>query len=200
MAQPGLPGTQKTIRLSLKHLAHIGLIGLPNAGKSTLLSRLTMARPRIENYPFSTLVPNLGVLSFEDGKTLTIADIPGLIEGASMGRGLGQRFLKHIERTRLLLHLIDITFVPGQGDLLEDFLTLRAELEKYDPALVRKEQLVVINKMDLYGPECRDVEAVRRALKELSLESLVISAATGQGLEALKQKLLEKFHDEEEGQ
>ena len=137
MAQPGMPGQTKKLRLSLKYIADIGLVGFPNAGKSTLLSRLTMARPKIDSYPFTTIHPHLGVLDSEEGKRLTMADIPGLIEGASQGRGLGHRFLKHIERTRLLLHLLDMTYVP-QGGLLEDFLVLREELEDYDPALLQK--------------------------------------------------------------
>ena len=123
-AQPGIPGVEKRLKLSLKFLADAGIIGLPNAGKSTLLSRLTLARPKIESYPFTTLVPNLGVIVFDGGKTITVADIPGLIEGASEGRGLGLRFLKHIQRTRLLLHLIDITHASPRHPL-EDYYILR---------------------------------------------------------------------------
>ena len=126
MAQPGLPGRKEELRLSLKYLADIGLVGLPNAGKSTLLSRLTMARPKIDNYPFTTLIPNLGVLESESGKTLTLADIPGLIEGAGEGTGLGHRFLKHIERTRLLLFVAGSHLCPRRTTLLEDFRVLQA--------------------------------------------------------------------------
>ena len=152
LAQPGLPGETKQLRVSLKYIADIGLVGFPNAGKSTLISKLTLARPKIDNYPFTTIHPHLGVLESEGGRRLTMADIPGLIEGAGEGKGLGHRFLKHIERTRLLLYVLDLTYGPEE-DLLEDFLVLRGELEEYDPALLRKEQMVALNKIDLQGPE-----------------------------------------------
>jgi GTP-binding protein len=191
-AQPGIPGQQKKIFLSLKYLADIGLVGLPNVGKSTLLSRLTDARPRIADYPFTTLVPNLGVLTLKDGKTLTLADIPGLIEGASEGRGLGHDFLKHVERTRLYLHILDMTYTPAQN-ILEDFYVVMQEMENYNPALAQKEQIVLLNKMDLYSSKCRDKEEVKRLLHDLGLELFFISALTGDGLGALKQALSRKF-------
>lgn len=193
-AQPGLPGQQKTLRLSLKHLADIGLIGLPNAGKSTLLSHLTMARPKIDQYPFTTIVPNLGVIEFDDERTLTMADIPGLIEGASEGRGLGHRFLKHIERTWLLLHLIDVTYTPGEN-ILEDFYILRHEMEEYDPSLTEKDQMVVITKMDIYSDGHRKVELLQKEFDNIGLESIPISAVSGQGLDTLKQSLAKRFFD-----
>ena len=194
IAQPGLPGQKRTIRLSLKYLADIGLIGLPNAGKSTLLSRLTNARPRIDSYPFTTLVPNLGVLVLDDERALTMADIPGLIDGASEGRGLGHRFLRHIERTRLLLHLIDITYVPVR-DLLEDFFSLRNEMEKFDPSLVQKDQMVLINKIDIRSAEHRKIESIISALDEMGVDAVPISALTGEGLDEVKQVLARKFHN-----
>jgi GTP-binding protein len=193
-AQPGLPGQKRTIRLSLKYLADIGLIGLPNAGKSTLLSRLTNARPRIDSYPFTTLVPNLGVLVLDDERALTMADIPGLIDGASEGRGLGYRFLRHIERTRLLLHLIDITYVPVH-DLLEDFFSLKNEMEKFDPSLIQKDQMVLINKIDIRSPEHRKIESIITALDEMGVDAVPISALTGEGLDEVKQVLARKFHN-----
>ena len=193
-AQPGLPGQKRTIRLSLKYLADIGLIGLPNAGKSTLLSRLTNARPRIDSYPFTTLVPNLGVLVLDDERALTMADIPGLIDGASEGRGLGHRFLRHIERTRLLLHLIDITYVPVH-DLLEDFFSLKNEMEKFDPSLIQKDQMVLINKIDIRSPEHRKIESIITALDEMGVDAVPISALTGEGLDEVKQVLARKFHN-----
>jgi GTP-binding protein len=192
MAQPGLSGQTKRLRLSLKFLADIGLIGLPNAGKSTLLSRLTTANPRIDDYPFTTLTPNLGVITFDNEDTLTVADIPGLIDGASEGRGLGHRFLKHIERTTLLLHLIDVTHIPQHG-ILEDFFILTKELERYNPSITRKERIVLINKIDVHGPGGRDSRRIGRRLEDMGFESLPISALTGEGLEALREILAEKF-------
>jgi GTP-binding protein len=194
MAQPGIPGEEKRLRLSLKSLADIGLIGLPNAGKSTLLSRLTTAKPKIADYPFTTLIPNLGVMTLGEDKKLTVADIPGLVEGASEGKGLGHRFLKHIERTRLLLHVIDITYSPAQA-LLEDFFVVRKELEDYHVNVAAKDQMVVLNKIDLYSTQHRDVREVKKALKALGLESYPVSALTGEGLEELKIALFGKCYD-----
>ena len=192
MSQPGLPGEEKRIKLSLKFIADIGLIGLPNAGKSTLLSKLTEAHPRIENYPFTTLFPNLGTMTFDDERYLILADIPGLIEGASLGRGLGHRFLKHIERTKLLLHLLDITYQPKQ-DLLEDFHTIMHEMEAFSDVLVGKPQMVLINKMDRYRAATRNLEALQKALERLGIESLQIAALTGQGLDQLKEVIRKKW-------
>jgi GTP-binding protein len=192
MAQPGISGEEKRLRLSLKSLADIGLIGLPNAGKSTLLSRITTAKPKIADYPFTTLIPNLGVMTLAEDKNLTVADIPGLIEGASEGKGLGHRFLKHIERTRLLLHVMDMTYSPAQT-LLEDFFVVRKELEDYHVNVAAKDQMVVLNKMDLYSPQHREVREVQRALQDLGLESYPVSALTGEGLEDLKIALFRKF-------
>jgi GTP-binding protein len=191
-AQPGLPGLEKRLRLSLKHLADVGLVGLPNAGKSTLLSRLTMARPKIDSYPFTTLTPNLGVLAFDEEKTLTVADIPGLIEGAGEGRGLGHHFLKHIERTRLLLHVLDVTYEP-EHDLLEDLHLLKRELEGYSPALLEKEQMIVINKIDICVEDGRSAENMVKALGEMGLEAIPVSALTGEGLDRLKKTLFNRF-------
>jgi len=185
-AQPGLPGQEKNLKLTLQFLADIGLIGRPNAGKSTLLSSLSMARPKVGSYPFTTLIPNLGVIQFDDEDPVIIADIPGLIEGASQGRGLGHRFLKHIERTNLLLHLLDITYKPDK-DILEDYTTIRSEMEAYNPALCLKPQIVLINKIDLHGPEHRDPETLQKALDSVGVKSLTISALTGEGLDDLKE-------------
>jgi GTP-binding protein len=196
MAQPGIPGEEKRLRLSLKSLADIGLIGLPNAGKSTLLSSLTTAKPKIADYPFTTLTPNLGVMTLTEDKRLTVADIPGLVEGASEGKGLGHRFLKHIERTRLLLHVMDVTYSPAQS-LLEDFFVVRKELEDYHVNVAAKDQMVVINKIDLYSVQHRDVREVKEALKNLGIESYPVSALTGEGIEDLKIALFRKFFDGE---
>ncbi len=194
IAQEGTPGQEITLRFSLKFLADIGLIGLPNAGKSTLLSRLTTARPRIDNYPFTTLIPNLGVLNLPEHKNLTIADIPGLIEGASQGRGLGHRFLKHIERTKLLVHLLDITYRPRNG-ILEDFYTLRNEMTAFNPELAEKPQMVLINKMDIESPDNRDLNELQGALDRLGIDSLAVSALTGQGLDTFREMLYTRFFE-----
>ena len=194
-AQPGLPGEEKRFTFILKTLAHVGLIGLPNAGKSTLLSRLTTAKPKIADYPFTTLIPNLGVMVFNHEKTLTVADIPGLIEGASEGRGLGHDFLKHIERTRVLLHLIDITGIPRIGPL-DVFDKVKGELEAYGSSLAQKRQIVLISKMDLYTSEHRDVHDVIEALKERGYEAIPVSAITGDGLEEVKKVLHREFFHE----
>jgi len=193
-AQPGLPGQEKRVKLLLKFLADIGLIGLPNAGKSTLLSRLTMARPKIDSYLFTTLIPNLGVMTLDDGNSMVIADIPGLIAGAGAGQGLGHRFLKHIERAKLLLHLLDITY-QSDRDILEDFHTVRREMAIFDPSLIEKPQVVLINKIDLYSPECRSMEKLQRTLATIGLESFAISALTGEGLEDVKKMILNKWAD-----
>jgi GTPase len=192
IAQEGQPGREITLRLSLKFLADIGLIGLPNAGKSTLLSRLTTARPRIDNYPFTTLFPNLGVLNLREQRHLIIADIPGLIEGASQGRGLGHRFLKHIERTNLLVYLLDITY-RSENDILEDFNTLRKEMTAFNPKLAEKPQVVLINKIDLHNFTNRDLNELQGALDRLGLDSLAVSALTGQGLDTFTEMLYERF-------
>jgi GTP-binding protein len=194
-AQPGLPGEEKKFRFILKTLAHIGLIGLPNAGKTTLLSRLTTARPKIADYPFTTLIPNLGVIVFDDEKTLTVADIPGLVEGASRGRGLGHDFLKHVERTKLLVHIIDITRASQNG-LLDDFDKVEEELEAYSSSVVGKRRIVLINKMDLYTSDHRDVNKVIEALRERGYKAFPVSALTGRGLDDVRKALLREFFDE----
>jgi GTP-binding protein len=197
-AQAGEPGHEKTLRLTLKFIAHIGLIGLPNVGKSTILSRLTMARPKIEDYPFTTLTPNLGVMDLDEGQSLIVADIPGLIEGAGEGRGLGHRFLKHVERTRLLLHILDITFHP-QHELLEDFETVRREMARYNPELAGKPVIVLMNKIDLSSSACRDPETLRVTLKRRGFEAFAVSALTGEGLDGLKKAIAGVFNRKEGG-
>jgi GTPase len=192
IAQSGKPGQEVTLQLSLKFLADIGLVGFPNAGKSTLLSWLTTARPKIDSYPFTTLIPNLGVLHLQDDHLLVIADIPGLIEGASHGRGLGHRFLKHIERTKLLVHILDVTYVP-EGDIIEDFFALKKEMLAFNPALIDKPHLALINKMDLYDGHCRDVEKMQEAFARLNVAAFPISALTGMGLDRLRHVLYERF-------
>lgn len=193
-AQPGQPGQEKRLRLSLKFLAHVGLVGLPNAGKSTLLASLTHAKPRIAQYPFTTLVPNLGVVELESGKNLIIADIPGLIEGASQGKGLGIRFLKHIERTQLLLHVLDATYKPS-GDILEDLHMIRKEMAEYSAPLTQKPYMVLINKIDLSEQISRNLEKLELILEQRHIPSLRISALTGEGIDALLSELRGYFEE-----
>lgn len=192
-AEPGEPGEERCLRLELKLLADVGLVGLPNAGKSTLLSRISAARPKIADYPFTTLTPHLGVVSYQD-KTFTVADIPGLIEGAHRGLGLGHRFLRHIERTRLIAHLIDVskqtTVEPVGG-----FHTINRELELYSPQLGQKPQIVVATKID--SADEQRVEAVRRLCRRAGLELVEVSAVTGEGIEQLVRLLAQKLKEQE---
>ncbi|MEW5725345.1 MAG: GTPase ObgE [Thermodesulfobacteriota bacterium] len=192
-AQPGLPGCELKVRLELKLLADVGLIGLPNAGKSTLISRLSAARPKIADYPFTTLVPNLGVVAVDEEHSFVMADIPGLIEGASQGAGLGHRFLKHVERCRLLVHLIEVPAV-NPADPLAEINKLDRELAAFDPALAQKPQVVAVSKMDLTGAN-EALEAVRKARPELA--TLAVSAVTGLGLDELKWTLYRRLTEDQ---
>ncbi len=180
LAERGEPGEERWLRLELKLIADVGIVGVPNAGKSTLLSAATNARPKIAPYPFTTLEPNLGVAELDDETTLVLADIPGLIEGAHQGEGLGDQFLRHIQRTRVLVHLLD----GMAADPLLDFQQINAELALFDPGLGRKPQVVAFNKMDL--PEVRERwPQMRSALRERGYDPLPLSAATGEGLREL---------------
>ena len=192
-AQSGIPGESKDLKLTLKQLADVGLIGLPNAGKSTLLSCLTMAHPKIDEYPFTTIVPNLGILNLDDRERLTIADIPGLIEGASEGKGLGHRFLRHIERTKILLHVIDISQAPAD-DPLRDYYILEDELKKYDPSLLRKQRIIIANKIDLERPDGLKTRDIILKIKKTGYDTISVSALTGKGINELK-KFLRKSVD-----
>jgi len=187
-AEKGEPGEEKWILLELKLLADVGLIGFPNAGKSTLLSRMTAARPKIADYPFTTLYPNLGVVDSgdPDAKSFVIADIPGLIEGAHMGEGLGHEFLKHIERTRLLVHVIDSSGL--ERDPIEAFQIINSELENYSQELAKKPQIIAANKMDL--PQAREnLKKLSEFFTEQDIEFVPISAATGNGVKELIYKV-----------
>jgi GTP-binding protein len=182
-AQPGTEGQERFLRLELKLLADVGLVGLPNAGKSTFISAVSAARPKIADYPFTTLVPNLGVVRYNGFKTFVMADIPGLIRGASEGHGLGTRFLRHVERTDLFLHLVDLSELQ-QGDPLERFATINNELVRYDAALLRKPQLVVLTKIDI--PEVRrQLDAVRAVFERDGWRTFAVSAVTGEGVREL---------------
>ena len=183
-AQQGEPGQTVTLQLELKLLADVGVIGLPNAGKSTLISKLSSARPKIADYPFTTLIPSLGMVESDETEPFVIADIPGIIEGSHRGVGLGTRFLKHVERTRFLLHLIDVAALPPE-DLLGPYRVINRELELFNPRLAQEPQLIVLNKID--KPEGRSLASkVRKSLKILNQDVWTISALTGEGLDPLK--------------
>lgn len=188
-AQPGEPMQEMTIVLELKLLADVGLVGFPNAGKSTLLSSLSSARPKIANYPFTTLEPSLGIVSYRDNQSFVMADIPGIIEGASEGRGLGLRFLRHIERNSLLLFM-----VPGDTDnIRKEYEILLEELRKFNPGLLQKHRILAITKCDLLDEEL--IEMLKAELPE-DLPVVFISAVTGYGLTELKDKLWEELNSE----
>ncbi len=183
LAEHGEPGEERWLRLELKLIADVGVIGMPNAGKSTLLSVVSAARPKIAAYPFTTLQPNLGVVQVDEYASFAMADVPGLIEGASEGAGLGHQFLRHVERTRLLIHLLD----GAATDPLEDYRTINRELVQFSERLAGKRQIAVLNKMDL-----PDAQAwwplVRQAMQEQEVEAYAISAVSGQGVRTLMQR------------
>ena len=180
-AQPGTPGEEMTVELELKLLADVGLVGFPNAGKSTLISSISAARPKIADYPFTTLVPNLGMVRAGEGRSFTVADIPGLIEGAHAGKGLGQQFLRHIERTSVLVFLIDCQSEDAESDLQ----TLRGELEKYDPVLLEKASVVCVSKTDLLTPDQK--KALEHSDFVVRQQARPISAVARTGLDELIQ-------------
>jgi len=191
-AQPGEPGEEMIISLELKLIADVGILGFPNAGKSTLISRISAARPKIADYPFTTLTPNLGVVKVDDYQSFVVADIPGLIEGASSGHGLGIQFLKHIERTGLFVHMIDVSGFSGR-DPIDDYKVINAELLSYDKhneekegylPLANRQQIVVFNKVDAIAEE--DLDSLKRRFKKTySVEPMVLSAVTGLGTKDL---------------
>ncbi len=183
-AEPGKPAQQRNLKLELKLLADVGLVGYPNVGKSTLISRLSAARPRIADYPFTTLEPHLGVVALDPDRTFVMTDIPGLIAGAHLGKGLGIRFLKHVERTRLLLHLIDVAEHSGR-DPVEDYSVIMRELESFSPTVAAKPMLLVASRIDATGEGDRLV-ALREFCRERGEQLYEISGVTGEGLEELK--------------
>jgi GTP-binding protein len=188
-SQPGLPGEEKDLRLHLKLLADVGLVGFPNAGKSTLISRISAARPKIADYPFTTLTPNLGVVGLSDGRSFVVADVPGLIEGAHTGHGLGHRFLSHLERTKVLVHIVDVSSASGR-DPVSDFDVIARELELFpgrdasNERLTDKPVVAAANKVDALDEPDR-LARLERHLQERGIPLYAVSAATGEGLEAL---------------
>ncbi len=190
-AQDGIPGEERWIHLELKLLADVGITGLPNVGKSTFISRISAAKPKIADYPFTTLKPNLGIVKFSDYESFAVADIPGLIEGAHRGAGLGIKFLRHIERTSLLLHIIDISkedYVSGW----KDFTTVNNELVSFSPAMIEKPQIVAINKTDLPVTKER-LQAERETFEKEGITIFPISAVTGEGIKALMGEIAHKL-------
>ena len=194
--EQGFPGEERTLRLELKLLADVGLVGYPNAGKSTLISRISAARPKIADYPFTTLQPNLGVVlvgEMPDERSFVVADIPGLIEGASEGAGLGTQFLRHIERTRLLAHLVDVSDASGRPDPVEDFKVITKELASFGEGLDRKPTIVVATKLDVANPD--KLTSLKRYAKRKKLDFYAISAVTGEGIEELKWAMAERLDE-----
>jgi GTP-binding protein len=188
--EAGHPGEEKRLRLELKLLADVGLVGYPNAGKSTLISRLSAAHPKIADYPFTTLEPQLGVVQLEDFRTFVIADIPGLIEGAHLGQGLGIQFLRHIERTRLLAHLVDVSESSGR-EPVHDFEVILQELAAFSEDLAAKPMLVVATKIDVAQDPAR-LESMRALAAERGLPFFAISSVTGEGLDQLRYAMAER--------
>jgi GTP-binding protein len=187
-AEPGTAGEERTVRLELKLLADVGLLGFPSVGKSTFISRVSRARPKIADYPFTTLTPNLGVVRISDERTFVIADLPGLIEGAADGAGLGHQFLRHVERCGVLLHILDATYTVGPDrSPWSDYCALNAELARYAPELTRTPQVVVLNKLDALTPEM--VSEQRREFEAEQVELLTMSAATGEGVDRVLEAL-----------
>jgi GTP-binding protein len=185
--EAGRPGEEKHLRLELKLLADVGLVGFPNAGKSTLISRISAARPKIADYPFTTLEPNLGVVSAEDEHTFVVADIPGLIEGAHEGAGLGIQFLRHIERTRLLVHLVDVSEATGR-DPANDFNVIMDELRSFSEEMIAKPMILVASKIDVAQDQER-VNAVERLAREHGMPFLRVSGVTGEGVQELVREM-----------
>lgn len=200
-AQPGQEAKELWVRLELKCIADVGLVGFPNVGKSTFLSRVTNARPKIANYHFTTLNPNLGVVDIDGGKGFVIADIPGLIEGASEGVGLGHQFLRHIERTKVIIHIVDAASTEGR-DPIADIKSINAELEAYNPDLLKRPQVIAANKIDaIYddGSGTNPVELIKAAFEPEGIKVYPISAVTGQGVKELLyavRELLDNFPDD----
>lgn len=200
-AQPGQEAKELWVRLELKCIADVGLVGFPNVGKSTFLSRVTNARPKIANYHFTTLNPNLGVVDIDGGKGFVIADIPGLIEGASEGVGLGHQFLRHIERTKVIIHIVDAASTEGR-DPISDIKAINAELEAYNPDLLKRPQVIAANKIDaIYddGSGVTPVELIKEAFEPEGIKVYPISAVTGQGVKELLyavRELLDNFPDD----
>jgi len=187
-AEDGGKGEERMIRIELKLLSEVGILGFPNAGKSTLISRLSAARPKIADYPFTTLVPNLGVVKHENYESFVIADLPGLIKGASQGAGLGIQFLRHIERTRILVHLVECT----SENPVDDMKVIEEELKAYDPSLLKRQRVIVLSKSDLC-PDKKEIKKKLGSFKKKKYPALAISSVTGEGLDELVRWVAQKL-------
>ncbi len=188
-SEPGEPGEQRHIRLELKLLADVGLVGFPNVGKSSLIKRVSNAHPKVADYPFTTIAPILGIVRYKNEKSFVVADIPGLIEGAHMGKGLGDQFLKHIERTKLIVHILDAT---RDSDPYNDYRIINNELQSYGKSLVQKEQIVVMNKIDI--PVVRNkLMDYRDTFKKHKIEIFPVSCVTGEGIDKLVDEIAKKL-------
>lgn len=192
IAEKGEPGQERWLRLELKLIADVGLVGMPNAGKSTIISKVSGSKPKIADYPFTTLVPNLGVVNLEPGMSFVMADVPGLIEGASEGLGLGHRFLRHVERTRLILHVVDMSGLT-ENEPWEDYKTINDELQKYRADLANRPKIIVANKMDMPDSQIK-LQEFKKHIGE-DLEIFQISALTGQGLRELMYAAYERLQN-----
>jgi GTP-binding protein len=192
--EPGRPGEEKELWLELKLIADVGLIGFPNVGKSTLISKISAARPLIADYPFTTLIPHLGVVDFGGMKSFVVADIPGLIEGAHLGHGLGVAFLKHVERTKILVHILDVSPYSGR-DPVRDYSIVMKEIEAFNPALVKRHQILVANKIDLLGRDKKRLEAVKKLAAADGRLFFAVSALRGEGLGKLVAAIAKMLQD-----
>ena len=196
-AEDGRPGQSLDLVLELKLIADVGIIGLPNAGKSTLISRISAARPKVADYPFTTLVPNLGVVRMEDHRSFVVADVPGLVEGAHKGIGLGHQFLRHVERTSVLLHLVGLG--PGDDEAVEAYRTVRNELEEYASGLAEKEFIVALTKSDVFTEESAE-SSVRDFQSATGIVPHLVSAVSGQGMNGLLGDLARIVENSREGE
>ena len=194
--QPGEPGEIKDLKLEMRMLADVGLVGFPNAGKSTLIARISAARPKIADYPFTTLTPNLGVVQLSGDRSFVVADVPGLIEGAHRGQGLGHQFLRHLERTKVLVHLVDVSSATGR-EPVEDFETVRTELDLFDKAFASRPQIVAANKIDAMDDDTRAARLEKRA-KKLKLPFFRISGVSGEGVPKLLEAMWKHLSEERE--
>lgn len=197
-AEPGGKGEEMEVIIELKLIADVGLVGLPNAGKSTLISKISAAKPKIADYPFTTLQPNLGIVKYRDYDSFVVADIPGLIEGAHLGKGLGIRFLKHIERTKILVFLIDSTLLPYKENKIEDYETLTGELREFDKSLIEKPQIICFTKIDaLTDEQKKELDKIKFNKTKSKIPLLKISSVSGENLDKLKDMIWELLHKDD---